>query len=411
MNIAVYSHYFTPEIGAPSARIHEMARQWLAAGHRVEVITCYPNHPAGMLYPGYGKGRYMHEVVDGIHVHRHWTYITPNKGFFKKTLGHASFLPSALLFSNRHITKPDVVMGTSPTFFAAMAAARTATKHRVPFIMEVRDLWPGAFVELGVLKNPLLIRLLEKWELALYRRANRVVTVTEGFRANLVSRHVEERKVVSIPNGADLDFWKPAVAPEALRQELQLEGKFVVLYVGAHGISQALGRILESASRLQDHHDIHFLFVGEGAEKDQLVKRAQAEGLKNVQFLAPVNKQAVRSFYALANVCLVPLRNIPIFQTFIPSKMFEMMAMSRPVLGSLSGEAAAILRASGGALVVEPEDSVAMAEGILRLQHDPEEADAMGKRGRQYVIDHYSRRALAAKYLQTIEQAIANFPS
>jgi glycosyltransferase involved in cell wall biosynthesis len=410
LNIAVYSHYFTPEIGAPSARIHDMARQWLAAGHHVEVVTCFPNHPVGRLYPGYSQGRYMHEVVDGIQVHRHWTYITPNKGFVKKTLGHLSFLPSALLFSNRHITKPDVVVGTSPTFFAAMAAARTATKYRVPFIMEVRDLWPGAFVELGVLKNPLMIRLLEKWELALYRRANRVVTVTDGFRDNLVSRQVEKRKVVTIPNGAEVDFWQPAVTAEGLRSHLGLQGKFVVLYIGAHGISQALGRILESALRLQDHRDIRFLFVGEGAEKDQLVKQAQTMRLKNIQFLAPVDKETVKSLYALANICLVPLRDIPIFKTFIPSKMFEMLAMARPVLGSLSGEAAEILRASGGALVVAPEDSAAIADAILHLSQNPEEADAMGKRGRQYVLDQYSRRALAATYLQTMQQAIASFP-
>lgn len=140
MRIAYYSHYFTPEIGAPSARIHEFARQWLALGHAVEVVTSFPNHPTGKLYPGYRPGLRMHENIDGIDVYRHWTYITPNKGFVRKTIGHISFLPSARLFTNRRLAIPDIAIGTSPTFFAAMAAASLADRHRIPFVMEVRDL-------------------------------------------------------------------------------------------------------------------------------------------------------------------------------------------------------------------------------------------------------------------------------
>src|SRR5215216_1489926 len=185
MNIAYYSHYFMPEIGAPSARIYDLSRQWLALGHTVQVVTCFPNHPLGKLYSGYKSGIYMREEIDGIDVHRHWTYITPNKGFVKKTVGHISYLPSARLLSNRRLVKPDVAIGTSPTFFAAMAARSIAKVRRIPFIMEVRDLWPAIFVELGVLRNPRLIRLLEKWELALYGQATKVVTVTEAFRRNL----------------------------------------------------------------------------------------------------------------------------------------------------------------------------------------------------------------------------------
>ena len=151
MRIAYYSHYFTPEIGAPSARIHDLARQWLALGHEVEVVTCYPNHPTGKLYPGYKPSLRMREMVDGIEVYRNWTYVTPNKGFLKKTIGHVSFWPSALLLSNRRLPKPDVAIGTSPTLFAAMAALAFSRRRGIPFVMEVRDLWPAVFVDLGVL--------------------------------------------------------------------------------------------------------------------------------------------------------------------------------------------------------------------------------------------------------------------
>jgi glycosyltransferase involved in cell wall biosynthesis len=406
MRIAYYSHYFTPEIGAPSARIYDLSREWLKAGHRAEVVTCFPNHPVGRIYKGYRAGLYMHELLDGIDVHRHWTYITPNKGFLKKTLGHVSFLPSALLFSNRRLSAPDVTIGSSPTFFAAMGAAGAGMQYSVPFVMEIRDLWPAIFVDLGVLRNKRAIRWLEKLELCLYRRATRVVTVTEAFRRNLISRGVPEEKVHTIPNGADTEYWSPCDPSADLRQELGLEGCFVVLYIGAHGISHALNRVLDSAARLAGHEEIRFLFVGEGAEKEGLVKRAEELRLKNVIFHDPVDKRGVKRFYALADACLVPLRDIPLFDSFIPSKMFEIMAMARPIIGSVSGEPAEILKRSGAAIVVPPEDSEAIADAVLRLRREPGEARAMGGRGRAFVVDHYSRRSLGATYAGFLQEAV-----
>ena len=409
MNIGFYSHYFTPEIGAPSARIYDLSQQWLTMGHPVQVVTCFPNHPIGKLYEGYKCGFYLHEKLNGINVHRHWTYITPNKGFLRKTLGHISYLPSALILSNRHLRELDITIGTSPTFFAPMAAAWTALQRKIPFIMEVRDLWPAIFVELGVLRNPSLIRWLEQWELALYRQATRVVTVTEAFRHNLIERGVPARKVVTIRNGADVEFWQPIEFPGILRKNLELEGRFVVLYIGAHGISHALGSILESAGRLRNQENIQFLFVGEGAEKEQVIRQAEEARLENVHFLDPVDKHAVREFYAVADVCLVPLRDIPLFESFIPSKMFEIMSMARPIIGSVRGETAGILRESGGALVVEPEDSQAIAQAVLWIYEHPDEAQAMGQRGRQFMANNYSRRSLAELYVEVMNEAILEF--
>lgn len=409
MDIAVYSHYFTPEIGAPSARIYDMSQHWISSGDRVQVITCLPNHPTGKLYPGYRPTIHMREQIDNIIVHRHATYITPNSGFLKKTLGHISYLPSALLLSNPRINRPDVLIGTSPTFFAAIAAAISAAFWRRPFVMEVRDLWPAVFVELGVLRNPTVIKLLEQIELALYRRATSIVTVTEAFRRNLIERGVPGEKIQTIPNGADLDYWQPQAPSEDLRRQLGLEERFVVLYSGAHGISQALSTILESASILKEQQNVIFLMVGEGADKEALVIQARERGLSNVRFLDPVARQEVRSFYALADVCLVPLRNIPLFQSFIPSKMFEILAMERPIIGSVAGEAADILNRSGGAIVVAPEDSKAIAEAIHTLHKYPERRHEMGLRGRAFIEHYYSRTALAHSYRQLLHEAIASY--
>jgi glycosyltransferase involved in cell wall biosynthesis len=406
VNIAFYSHYFAPEIGAPSARIYDLSKQWQAAGHDVEVVTCFPNHPVGRIYEGYSPGVYMHELLDGIPVHRHWTYITPNKGFLKKTIGHVSYLPSAVLLSNRRLNHPQVTVGSSPTFFAAMAAVAAGIQHKIPFVMEVRDLWPAIFVDLGVIRNRRVIRWLERLELALYGQAAKVVTVTEAFRRNLIERGIPEQKVHAIPNGADTDFWNPDEPPAELRKRLGLGGQFVVLYIGAHGISHALGRVLDAAARLKNVPAMQFLFVGEGAEKDALTNQARDLNLNNVMFHEPVDKERVRDFYALADVCLVPLRNIPLFDGFIPSKMFEIMAMGRPIVASVRGEAAEILMRSRSAIVVPPEDSAAIAQAVLHLYEQREEAKKMGEHGRGFVMRHYSRQALAADYLEVLEQAV-----
>lgn len=406
MNIGYFSHYFTPEIGAPSARIYDLAQQWIRHGHEVEVVTCFPNHPTGEVYPGYELGRYMGEVLDGISVHRNWSYVTPNKGFLKKSLGHFSFWPSARFNSEKHLGSIDVAIGSSPTFFAAMAAQGSARRRQIPFVMEVRDLWPAIFTELGVLENRQVIALLEKWEMWMYGRATKIVTVTETFRQRLIERGVPPSNVHTVLNGADINFWQPVAPPEELRRRLHLQESFVVLYIGAHGISQALSSVVQSAALLRERKEIQFLFVGDGAEKEMLEAQVAQKGLDNVQFLDPVTKVEVREFYTLADVCLVPLRDIPLFSSFIPSKMFEMLAMGRPIIGSLRGEAADILCRSGGAVVVPPEDSQALAEAISIMYADRERALEMGKEGQRFVRAHYSRARLAETYAAILKEAV-----
>jgi glycosyltransferase involved in cell wall biosynthesis len=397
MDIVVYSHYFVPEIGAPSARIHDLAQEWIRAGHSASVVTCFPNHPTGRLYAGYDAGCYMHETVDGIGVHRIWSYVTPNRGIVKRTIGHVSFLASSLAIRSRTIGPADVVIGTSPTLFAAIAAERAARRRHIPFVMEVRDLWPALFADLGILRNRTLLGALEKLELWLYRQARGIVTVTESFRQNLISRGVPAEKIVTIPNGADLAFWRSSLANPTTT------GKFTVLYIGAHGISQGLSAIVDAAVLLRDLADVEIVFVGEGADKPAIVEKARSLALTNVRFLDSVDKAGVRDHYAAADVCLVPLRDIPLFSTFIPSKMFEILAMGRPIVASLCGEAADILSRSGAAVIVPPEDSGAIANAIRALR-GREDREEMGARGHRFVEEHYSRRALAARYAEFLEE-------
>ncbi len=407
MKIGLFSHYYRPEIGAPSSRLGDFAGEW-SQEHEVHVCTCFPNHPQGVLYPGYQSARYLREAESArLMIHRCWTYVTPNRGFIKKTLGHLSFWFSCGASVLPRLPRLDCAIGSSPTFFAAMAARSAARAHGCPFIMEVRDLWPAVFVDLGVIRNRFIIGLLERWEMSLYHSADRIITVTEAFRANLRARGIPERKIVNIPNGADVDYWR--VDPDGARrwrERLGLAGKFVVLYIGAHGISQGLKSVVQAAGQVATElPECVFLFVGEGADKPKLVAEAERIQAPNIKFLDAVGREDVRALYAAADVCLVPLRDIPLFDAFIPSKMFEMLAAERPVLGCVRGEAAAILTRSGGALVVPPEQPAALADGVRQMHRmSPMQRAAMGAQGRRFVSQHYSRQTLAKRYAEVLAE-------
>jgi hypothetical protein len=403
VKIAVVTHYFWPEMGAPSARLLEMGRTWAAAGHEVSVVTNFPNHPSGIVPEAYRGRSFMVEEAHGLRIVRCRTYATPNRGITKRTLGHVVFTTQAVLQGTPAVRGADVIVASSPTLFSVVAAWAMAWRLRIPFVFEVRDLWPAIFVDLGVLKNRWLIRSLEMLEMFLYRRSGAVVTVTEGFARDIAGRGIAAGKIQVIPNGVDLEAFVPGPPDRDLLARLGLLGKFVVLYCGAHGISHALGRILEAAARLGEEKRFHFLFVGDGAEKDDLVRQAERMALRNVTFLPGVPRAEVPALYRSADVCLVPLRNVPLFRTFIPSKMFEILACGRPIVASVEGEPAEILGASGAALVAPPEDVEGIVGAIARLAADDDLRTSLAGKGRDFVAARYDRRRLAERYLGVLE--------
>lgn len=405
MRIALLCHYFAPEPGAPQARLLEMARTFLSRGHEVTVLTGFPNHPDGVLMPS-DRGRlFRTEQIDGIEVLRSWLYATPNRGILRKTLGHLSFMASSLLVGAARARRPDILVVSSPTFFSVLAAWGAAIRWRIPFVFEVRDLWPAIFKELGILTNRHAIGILESLEMFLYRRAARVVTVTDGFRGDIISRGIPAAKVHTVTNGVDTRTFRPGSDRDSRKLALGLGGKFVVLYLGAHGISHGLGRILDVAERFRNQ-EAHFLFVGSGAEKATLVRKAAEMGLANVEFRDPVPKREVLDYYAAADLALVPLRDVPLFRTFIPSKLFELLACELPVVGSVAGEAAEILTSSGGALVTPPEDVDAIEAAVRLLRGDPGLRRRMGRAGRSYVRKFYDRELLADRYLALLSDVV-----
>ncbi len=406
MKIHLICHYYPPEIGAPQARLSEMAGEWVKQGHDVTVLTGFPNHPTGVIPSEYRGRIFMEEIVNNVRIWRHWLYATPNEGFFKKTLAHISFMMSLILFSLFRGERPDIIIVSSPNFFSVISAFIISRLRRVPYIFEVRDLWPGIFIELGVLKNLYIIKLLEAVELFLYRKAALVVPVTNGFAEDMIRRGIPPHKINVITNGVDLDKYKPCQGnTDLLRKEIELPAdKFVVLYIGAHGISHGLSRVLEAAGGLQAERDIHFLFVGEGAVKPALVNLAKSRQLQNVTFLPGQPREKVINFYHLTDICLVPLRDVAGFSTFIPSKMFEIMACGKPIIASLRGESADILMKSGAALIIPPENPEELVRAIKVLKSDPQRCGQMGQSGRTFVENNYDRNMLARRYLTLMEK-------
>lgn len=409
MRIVWLCHYFAPEIGAPQARLLELSRVFRDEGHEVAVVTCFPNHPTGVLRDEDRGVWARRDDVDGIAVHRCRSYVTPNLGFVKKTLGHLSFMITGLFGLSRaaKVGRPDVVIVSSPTFFSVLTAWWWCLWRGVPYVFEVRDLWPAVFVDLGVLRNRLIIRVLESVEMFLYRRAARVVTVTRSFADHIAARGIPRERLAVVTNGVDERRFAPGRRDEELARAEGLESRFVVLYLGAHGISHALARVLDAAASLRDLDDVRVVLVGEGAEKEALRSKASAEGLDNVVFHDGVPKDDVVRWYRLADVGLVPLRDVPLFDTFIPSKMFELMAAGLPVVGSVRGEAGEILEASGGALVVEPEDAKGIAEAVRALHAAPERRARMGAAGRAFVEAEYTRAQLGRRYLEILGAMLA----
>lgn len=374
MRILFLSDNFAPEGNAPATRLHEHAARWVRAGHEVTVVTCAPNFPEGVLFPGYRNRWRQVEVIDGIRVVRVKTYITANSGFLKRTLDYMSFMVMGLvmgLFERR----PDVVVATSPQFFCAVAGWALSIAKRRPFVFELRDLWPASIIAVGAMRKTLLIRVLERLEMFLYRRADAIVSVTESFREDLVARGIARDKIHVVFNGVDLERYQPQPRDAGLEAEFDLKGRFVAGYMGTHGMAHALPRVLEAAERLLHRDDVVFFFAGAGAERGTVERLVAERGLRNVRLIPRQPKARMPALWSVCDVSLVPLRNTPVFATVIPSKIFESMAMGVPILMSLpEGEATRIIGATGCGVCVAPEDPAAMASAIVRLA---DEAGAM----------------------------------
>ena len=408
MKILYVSQYFPPEIGAPAVRVSEMSAHWRAWGEDVRVLTGFPNHPEGRIHPGYRaafRRGAATEMFRGVQVYRTWLYPAANKGIFRRSTNYASFMLSAIARGSRLRFQPDVVIGTSPQLLCAAAAARLARRFRARFVLEVRDLWPESLEAVGVCSpGSMPYRVLDRIASRLYRSAWKIVVVTEAFRDALVGRGVAATKIEVVKNGVDTSFFHPDAPPSrwVCAQE-SLRGKFIVSYIGTHGLAHALETVLDAAALLREEKQIHFLLVGGGARLDDLKRRQTQLGLDNVSFVGPRPWADIPSYLSASGLSIIHLARNPVFRTVIPSKMFEVMAAGRAIVLGVEGEARAILEDADAGWAVEPESPRAMRDAVLALYRDPERRKGLGRNGRDYVCRTSSYRARARDYLTVLQ--------
>jgi glycosyltransferase involved in cell wall biosynthesis len=400
MHILFLTDNFPPEVNAPASRTFEHSREWVKAGHQVTVITGAPNFPKGKVLYGYKNSPWQTETLQGIRVIRVWTYITANEGFFKRTLDYLSYMVTSIVASF-FVRRVDVIVGTSPQFFTVCAAHATSLFKRVPWVFELRDLWPESIRVVGVMKQSNALDLLTMVEHFLYRKANAIVSVTHAFRASLMKRDIEGDKIHVVTNGVDISCFSPREKDKAILQQYELKGKFVVGYIGTHGLAHALDTLLDAAKTLRTTPDgdrFRFLLLGDGASKLALRQRAQVEGLDNVIFVDSVPKAEVVRYWSVLDASIIHLKKDELFASVIPSKLFECMAMAIPVLHGVLGESADIVEGEDVGLLFEPENASSLIEGIRRLAEDQVLYERLKKNGPVAAL-HYDRTILARQML------------
>jgi glycosyltransferase involved in cell wall biosynthesis len=370
----------------------------------MHILFLTDNFPAGKIFEGYHNRLWQRERIDGVEVIRLWTYITANEGFLRRTLDYVSFMVSAIL-ATPFLPRPDVIVSTSPQFFTPCAAYVVSRLKRRPWVFELRDLWPDSIVAVGAMKETLLIRALRKLEYFLYRKATRIVSVTQSFREILSKNGIDLGKIEVVPNGADLEAYRPGERSEMLAQKFGCKGKFVAAYVGTIGLAHGLGTLLDAAEQLREREDIAFILVGAGAEEKALMAEAGRRSLDNVHFAGSVSKVEVRDYWRFCDVALVLLRDSPLFRHVLPSKIFEAMSTERPIILGVKGESEGVLKEAKAGIPIPPEDSRALAEAILQLANNREQRVAMGKAGREFVISRFNRDVLATRMLAVLDQA------
>lgn len=400
MHILIIHQAFAALNEAGGTRHIEMARCLVERGHRVTVIASPVNYLSGKSAAGKRRFIERQEVEPGLTILRAYTYTAFHRSFLHRVISFISFMISSF-FAGLRVRGVDLVWGTSPPIFQGVTAWLLARLKRAAFLFEVRDLWPAFAIAVGVLHNPLLVRLSLWLERFLYRHADRVMVNSPGFLEHVHARGA--RRVELVPNGADPAMFSPEQDGASFRQYHGLHGRFIVLYAGAHGLSNDLGVVLEAARLLAGTPAVQFVLVGDGKEKPALQQRAQQMGLDNMLFLPPVAKDQMAEVLAAADACVAILKPLELYKTTYPNKVFDYMAAGRPVLLAIDGVIRAVVEQAGAGIFVPPGDAAALAQAAAGLSADPAGAREMGRRGRAYVEEHFNRAALTEQLAQILE--------
>ena len=406
MRVLFLTDNFPPESNAPATRTYEHCVEWVNKGAEVTVITCTPNFPKGEVFSGYKNKWYQEEMMEGIRVIRVWTYITPNRGLFKRILDYMSFCVAGFIASL--FVKTDLIVATTPQLFTAVAGYMASVCKRKPWIMEVRDLWPESIKAVGAMDQSRILKILDQLVLFLYRKADRIVVVTDAFKERIIACGVESRKISVVKNGVHLHQYKQKEKNNTLVKKYQLENKFIVAYIGTHGMAHKLDFILDCA---KDVHEkaIHFLFIGDGAFKARLVAQANKLNLSNVTLLDAIPKSEVADYISIIDVALINLRKSDTFKKVLPSKIFENAAMGKPILLGVEGEAQELVTSYDAGLCFEPENKKDFFEKLNSICQNKEQYKKHQK-GCQILAKAFDRKTLALDMLAVMQSMLPDIP-
>ena len=409
MKILYLSQYFPPEMGAPAARVSELSRLWVKAGHDVTVLTGFPHYPSGVVPQEYrAKLRHliMREDVDGVRVERTWLATLPNRKTWERILNYTSFTVSAALRGS-FLDSPDVVIATSPQLLECLGGLWIATLKGVPLVFEVRDLWPESLtLNVNSSVNLKVRAVLSKISDLLYRHSRHIVVVTPAFKKYLIEHYdVAPEKISIVMNGVDPDVFTPSGETDSVVEEFQLGGRFVVSFIGVLGNAHGLSTVAYAAAQLQETRpEVLLLLVGEGADKSTVERLRVAMGLKNLLIIGQQPRGKIPALIRASSACMVLLKKSEVFKTVIPSKMLEFMACGRPVILGVEGQARELVEKADCGVCVLPEDSASLAGAIEQLYSDGELRKRLGRNGRNYVVRYLSREQTARDYIAVLQR-------
>jgi len=409
VKILYISQYFPPEFAAPAVRVSELSRHWAKAGHDVTVLTGFPNHPTGVVPAEYrSKLRRLmfRERMEGVKVVRTWLWPKPNRKALGRMLNYVSFAVSAAV-SGLFLSRPDVVIATSPQLLVGLTGWWLARAKRIPFVFEVRDLWPESLSAVGMGDDQSwLHRVLAVIADFLYRQSDRIVVVTPAFKEHLMEKwKVPATRISRVPNGVETELFSPDKTDTLLKGELGGEGKFIACYVGTMGMAHGLEIILEAAGELKTTApQVLFLLIGDGAEKENIAARAKSMGLSNLRIIDAQPREDIPAYICASDACLVLLKRTPVFETVIPTKMLEFMSCARPVILGVEGQARKIVQEAQAGVCIEPENTKELIQAVTRLAADNGLRKTLGNNGRRYISRHFSRKQTADAYLEVCKK-------
>lgn len=404
MKLLILTQYYPPEIGAPQNRLHELALRLKNSGVEVDVFTAMPNYPSMKIHDSYKRKIYSYEEIDGIKVRRSWIFVSKSKSVPARLLNYFSFVFSSIFFGLVSLSKRDYIMCESPPLFLGISAYLLSKFKGASMIFNVSDLWPESAEKLDIISNKRLLKMATRLEEFCFRKSKLITGQTQGIVKN-ISERFPNKRVYWLPNGVDLSYYDPSNYDQSWRKENGFEDEdILVAYAGIIGHAQALEVILRGANELRDNKHLKFILLGSGPEKEKLLKLNEEIGNTNVTFLDPITKKEMPAFVSSIDISVIPLKNIPLFEGAIPSKIFENLAMEKPILLGVKGEAKELFIDNGKAGVYfEPENHMALANALTSMVLEKDGLKEFGKRGRAYVEQNFNRNHIAKKFKEELE--------